>query len=58
MRLAIQSVKEGSSLRKAAEAFCVPKDALLRRIQGKLKSLDDVNLHKVSLGHFKQTLSE
>ncbi|XP_065662677.1 uncharacterized protein LOC136085310 [Hydra vulgaris] len=57
MLLAIDSVKlKEMSLRKAALTFSVNEDALHRRIQRKLKSLESCNIHKRSLGSFKKVL--
>lgn len=47
MRSAINAVNnDGMSIRKAAEAYAVPKDALHRRIKNKLKLLTVENVHK------------
>ncbi len=47
MKLAIEAVqKKELSVRKAAIAFSVPKDALHRRIKGKVTSIPVEQLHK------------
>ncbi len=59
MKMAMDAVKsQEMSLRKAAKSFDVPKDALHRRLQNKLKNLNEENMHTKSLGAFKTILNE
>ena len=59
MKLAIESVRTRTmSLRKGGQNFDLPKDALHRRLQNKLKSLNKDIIHMKSLGSFKTILNE
>eukprot|EP00794_Sanderia_malayensis_P018367 gene18367-20214_t len=59
MKLAIGAVrKKELSIRKAAVVFSVPKDALHRRVTGKLKSIAEDQLHRKFLSPARNVLSE
>lgn len=59
MKSAIEAVrKKELSIRKAAVVFSVPKDALHRRIKGKLTSISEDQLHKKFLSPSRNVLSE
>ena len=59
MKSAIEAVqKKELSVRKAAIAFSVPKDALHRRIKGKLTSIPVEQLHKKCLSLRRNFLTE
>ena len=58
MKLAILSVQKNElSIRKAAQAFEVPKDALHRRLKKQIKSVSEESQHEKALGAFKTVLS-
>lgn len=48
---------EGMSIRKAAEVFAVPTDALHRRVKNKLKLLTAESMHKKVLAPIRQALT-